>query len=700
MAGISMGTQLEAPEGFGPLEKGVTYHFLRSSPKACRVLLIHFAIRPAKEAIHKSAQRPKKMVTPTPLPVLTALERGEFETAILSKQIRHCEVQNTMPPWLLGLEGKNLLQLDGLRSKYVKTHADRVEEKVDYIYPLVREFDDILEAADPDFVLNMRARSCVPKQNETRLRLWFYTYMLFGMNRQALHYPTHRIGRWSRDTNTPQCKQGRPHKYLGKQHGFNTSKEMKEKIHRGWRRETGLGIQMTDIYIKVMKKDFGCSTRQITEGSQKRKVLWHPDGKPFPSTGAFVYHVLKEFGSDAVQLAMYGYVRVRSKLLPSIGPFTEYVWQLMQVTERDAYSVGDLARGLIEGNPLPPLYVVRLRDTASGLITGIGFSQGGERASAYRMALFCEAIPKSKFCELFGLAMEEWRWPSHGNSPRNIQDRGAGCTEDAFSRIVYYEPVVKESPPSHAGQSKAVIESTNPKTKTNDEAPGYFASSMRTFELVRREIFRVWKDNDTFHVRSRIPPDLADKVSRPTPLGVWVALDELGRNDAVEMTFEDAVRAYLSKAKATLSSDGVAFHGMHYRSDALDAVNGRRMVSGKQTIDVEVYVLDACVRHIWIDLHAQLIELDLQVAIPVGNEVLYMSLEELKQFEVFVDRQDSFHDEHRTAVTMEIYELFKQATGLDWDAGARKSGQPKRGGPAAMREAAEAKRAMGNGAPV
>lgn len=700
MAGISLGRQLEAPEGFGPLEKGVTYHFLRSSWTTSRVLLIHFTIRPPKEVTHKSERRPKKRVTPTPLPVLTALERDKFEAAILSKKIRHCEIQHTLPPWLRGLEGKNWLQLDGLRSGYVKSHADRIENKVEFIYPLIRRVNEILDVADPDLVLNVRARSCLPKQNETRLRLWFYTYMLFGMNRQALQYPTHRIGRWARDANTPQTKRGRPHKYLGKEHGFNTSQEMKAKIHRGWRREAGLGIRMTKIYTNVMSKDFGCSTRWITEGRQRRQIVWHPQGKPFPAKGAFVYHVLKEFGADKVQLAMYGYVRVRSKLLPPMGPYTEYVWQLMQVTERDAYSVGDLARGLIEGNPLPPLYVVRLRDTTSGLITGIGFSQGGERASAYRMALFCEAIPKTKFCHLFGIAVEDWRWPSQGNSPRNIQDRGAGCTQDAFSRIAYYEPVVKESPPSHAGQSKAVIESSNPKMMTNDEAPGYIASGMRTFELVRREIFGVLKDNDTFHVRSRVPPDLADKISRPTPLGVWVALDELGRNDAVDMTFEDAVRAYLSKAKATLSADGVAFHGMHYRSDALDAVNGRRMVSGKQTIDVEVYVLDACVRHIWIDLHGQLIELDLQVAVPVANEVLYMSLEELKQFEEFVKRQDSFHDEHRTAVTMEIYELFKQATGLDWDAGTRKSGQPKRGGPDAKREAAEAKRAMGNGVPV
>lgn len=694
MSGICIGTQLEAPQGYGPLEMGMRYHFLRNSSKTDRVLLLLFVVREPKAVTYKSAKRPNRTITPTPLPMLIGLERQVFEDGVRSGKIVKAERQSTMPPWLADLEGLNLHNLDEFRKKPVRSHSDRMEEKVEAIFPLTQKFDEVLDAEDPDRVINAHARTCSPKLNETRLRLWFYVYMLFGRNRFALHYPIHGIGRWARDKTTPKSKWGAPHKYKGKEHGHNTSPSMQALILKGYRREVGLGITMTTIYNKSMMKDFGCRWRDVHHGNFVHKELWHPQGKPFPRKGVFSYYVIKEFGSEKVQMNMYGYVRARSKLLPPAGAFTEHVWNLMQKVERDAYAVGDLARGLIEGNPLPPLYVVRKRDTASGLITGIGFSQGGESASAYRMAQFCEAIDKVRFFALFGLKLSPDRWPSIGVSSFDIQDRGAGSTPDAFSRILIYKPVVSESPPGHAGQSKAIVESSNPKTYTTDEAPGFTASDLRTFELIRRELFRVLKDNDTFQVADRIPPDLADRVARATPLAVWNTWDEIGRNDALQMSFEDAVRAYLTKTKAKLTKEGIVLNSMLFKSDALDQVGARRMVSGKQTIDVEVYVLDACLRHIWIDIKGQLIELDLTLRVPVGNEVLLMSLEEIKQFEAFCRVRDSYHDEHCAAVTIQIYQEFKEATGRDWDAGTRVKGRAKRGTPTAKREAAEARGAV------
>lgn len=694
MSGICIGSQLKAPQGYGVLEKGFTYHFLRSSSKTDRVLLLIFVVRESKAVTYKSATRPNRMVTPTPLPMLIGMERRAFEDGVKGGRIVKAEHQSTMPPWLADLEGLNLHNLDEFRKKPSRSHSDRMEEKVEAIFPLTQKFDEVLDAEDPDRVINAHARSCSPKQNETRMRLWFYVYLLFGRNRFALHYPIHSIGRWARHTTTPKSKWGAPHKHKGKEHGHNTSPAMQALILKGYRREVGLGITMTTIYNKSMMKDFGCRWREVHRDNFTHKELWHPQGKPFPLKGVFVYYVIKEFGSEKVQMNMYGYVRARSKILPPAGAFTERVWNLMQKVERDAYAVGDLARGLIEGSPLPPLYVVRKRDTASGLITGLGFSQGGESASAYRMAQFCEAIDKVRFFALFGLELTPDRWPSIGVSSFDIQDRGAGSTPDAFSRIVVYKPVVSESPPAHAGQSKAVIESSNPKTYTTDEAPGFTVSNLRTFELIRRELFRVLKDNDTFFVADRIPPNLADRVARATPLAVWNTWDEIGRNDAMQMSFEDAVRAYLTKTKAKLTKNGIVLNSMLFRSNALDQVGARKMVSGKQTVDVEVYVLDACLRHIWIDVKGQLIELDLTLKVPVGNEVLLMSLEEIQQFEAFCRKRDSFHDAHCAAVTIQIYQEFKEATGRDWDAGKRVKGRAKRGTPTAKREAAEARGAV------
>jgi len=694
MSGISIGTQLEAPQGFDVLEQGLTYHFLRSSSVTERVLLLLFVVREPKTVNYKSSKRPTRKVTPTPLPILVGMQREAFEAGVLTGKIIKKSNQSTMPPWLADLEGLDLHSLEEFRKKPTRSHSDRMDDKIQTIYPLARKFDEVLDAEDPDRVINAHARSCKPQRNETRVRLWFYVYILFGRNRFALHYPIRSIGRWCREKTTPTQKWGAPHKFRGKGHGHNTSPEMKALMLRGYRREVGLGVTMTKIYHKTMLKDFGCRWTDVHHGSFVHKELWHPQGKPFPLKGAFCYHVLEAFGAEKVQMNLFGYVKARSKMLPPRGSFTEQVWNLMQKVERDAYALSELARGLIDGASLPPLYTVRCRDTASGLITGIGFSQGGELASAYRMAQFCSAIDKVRFFSLFGLELEPGLWPSIGISSFDIQDRGAGSTTDAFSQIKVFQPTVNESPPANAGQSKAIIETSNPKGFTNEEAPSYIQSELRTFELIRRELFRVLLDNDTFYVGDRIPPDLVGRVERATPIGVWKALDEIGRNDAVQMSFEDAVRAYLNKAKAKLNKEGVSLHGMLFRSDALDEVGGRKMVSGKQTVDVDVYVLDACLRHIWIDIKGQIIELNLTFKIPVGNEILLMSLEEVIQFEAFCKERDSFHVEHCAAVTIQIYQEFKAATGRDWDAGRRVNGKAKRGSPVARREAAEARWAV------
>lgn len=521
MSTICIGTQLQAPDGYRNLEKALTYHFLRS--RSDRVLLIQFVVRQPKAVTYKSEKRPDRSVTPTPLPILLGMEREDFEQGVMRGKIIATENQSTMPPWLAELEGLNLHDLDSFRGKPALSHNDRIDAKLAAILPLVKRIDSVLDADAPDRVINAHARTCNPKQNETRMRLWFYVFILFGRNKFALHYPIHSIGRWCRETTEPKSKWGAPNKIKGKQHGHNTSKAMQDMILRGYRREAGLGVRMSTIYAKCMLKDFGCRWREVRRGTFSHQELWHPQGKPFPRNGAFTYYVVKEFGPDKIQMTLYGYVRARSKLLPPVGSFTEQVWNLMQKVEADAFAVGELARGLIEGSHMPPLYVVRRRDTASGLITGIGFSQGGEKASAYRMALFCEAIGKSRYFSLMGLELSTERWPNMGVSPTQVQDRGAGSTSDAFSRIEHYRPVVCESPPSHAGQSKAIIESSNPKTLSNDEAPGFVASNLRTFELIRRELFSVLRDNDSFYVG----PD-----GHPKLLHCWpVKLLQAGRGD-------------------------------------------------------------------------------------------------------------------------------------------------------------------------
>jgi hypothetical protein len=459
----------------------------------------------------------------------------------------------------------------------------------------------------------------------------------------------------------------------------------------GWAKFAKSNTRMSTIFEKTLLKVFKCKTREIKEGNQIRKVHWHPDGKPFPTNRQFTYQVIKAKGIEAVQRAIFGYARTRNKISAIVGSFTQHVWNLMQVVESDGYSVDKRAIGLIEGSTLPPLYVIRRRDTASGMITGIGFSQGGENSNAYRMAKFCEAICKVKFCSLFGYEITSEMWPSIGVSPKDIQDRGPGATPNAFAADENYQPVVKEGAPAYSGQSKAVSESSHPKSISTDDPASHIVESKRPHEIIVGEIEQVLKDVQSIYVRSRVPPELAVRLTAPTSIGVWNLLAEVGRNDAISVSFETAVRTWLTEVPAKLEANIVHFHGIKYRSKTLDNKKILRKANGDQIIPIKVYVLDACVRHIWFDYKGELIELNMTFDIPVADKVFNMSLEELKNYEEFISRHDSFHEEHIRATANESRERYKKNTGKDWDEGKRVSGSPNKKSAINSREAREAK---------
>lgn len=678
MSGFAIGTQLFAPTGFDSLKHETTYYLLKSSSENGRVLLVEFEIKPAHLMEYKSKTRPKRMVTPFPLPKIAALSRERFETGLRNGKIIRCAVQTNMPPWLHGLEGVNLDFHEQNRKKPSKSHLARINDRIAAIEALVNDADRVLGAPNPDRVINAHARQCNPVKNEPRVRLWFYTYLVFGRNKNALHYPIQKIGVWSRENNPTLTKLGRPDKNKGHGSGYNVTSQVKELIVKGWRRYAKLGVRLTTIHRKSLTNIFGCSVRTVERGVSKSKEFWHHDGNPFPSFRQFCYHLLKEYGREKMQIALYGYVRYRSKEQLTKGAFTSNTWNLMQSVERDAFVRGQISSGVLHGSPMPSIHVVRIRDVASGLITGIGFSMGGETAASYRMALFCQAIEKVKFCSLLGYKIKEGDWPSIGAAPREIQDRGAGSTIGAFSQTDEFRPVTKQSPPSYAGQSKATIESTNPKKPKNSEAPSYQKTSLTPFQIVKAEIQDVLDLNDSINVRSRVPPELAHEIPRATPKHLWNLLDNLGRNDGIAMQFEDAVRAYLTPFQAKLKGNIVSLLGRKYRSTELDEVVKFRKMVGTQTLNIKVYVLDACLQFIWIEIKGQMLELAVQFDIPVSETVRNMSIAECEEYFAYIQSQDSMQKEHRQATIAEGSERFQESQGYDREAVSRINGRANR----------------------
>lgn len=685
-----VGTQFVAPQGFEQLEVGRTYFLLRSDVQRDRVVLLYFIQRPM---VSSSKSKKPKRRTPLPMPVLIGLRRTRFEEGLTSGAIVRSDVQASLPPWLLALEGQDLIGFDLLgrtqgRSKAYKSHQDRIDQILQHIWLLVERFDEVLGAADPAKVINAHARACNPPQNESRVRLWFFTYLVFGRRRDALHYPIQQIGKWDRSTRSQ--KLGRPSLARGAQCGFTSCDlEMIAKIVRGFRRFAGLGGRMSQIYRKTMLKEFGCVP---VKGEDGYSYFIHPDGRPFPTNKQFSYRVIQHFSIREVQRLLFGSERVRNELAPSLGRFTEAVGNLMERIEADGYWVEEIAKGYIDGEHLPPLVTVRLRCTTSGMIVGIGFSVGGEKGEAYRMALFCAAIGKVRFFELFGMTIEEWEWPSIGLPPHYVIDRGPGSTRKGQARNQVHRPSNVEMAPSWSGQSKAIVESSHPRSLNLPGQPTFRPTSMSLTELALREAMRVIADNDACDVGPRLNHKAIAAGVTSTPIGLWNYLDGLCRNDAVFIPFETAVREFLPTIELDLRADGVYLEEQRYDGDSLRASGLLERVATTQSTKVHGYMFPLAVRQVFVETSKGLVTVPAMLNLRDDKRQLYVSVAELSQIAHLRKMEQSKARVHRVAARARIERRFEEQTGHAFDSRARQTGRPKRGTAAAKQEAAEAKR--------
>lgn len=684
------GVQLVAPDGFEQMEKGRVYHLLRSDGKRERVLLVYFIQRPMVGT--KKAKRVKRW-TPLPMPIVIGIRRAMFEQALVSGWIRKATVQTTLPPWLAPLEGRNLASPGTLpaqvkRVQPKRSHQDRIDTILHHLQPLLPRLDEILGAESPDKAINAHARACNPPQNESRMRVWFFTYVAFGFTRSALHYPVHKLGRWDRLSKETQ-KLGRSSLRKGAQQGFRSDPGMIGKILQGYRRFAGLGVRMSSIYRDTMLKIFRCNS---FTGENGYMYYVHPDGVPFPTCNQFTYRVIEHFGAEDVWKRMYGEARYRNRLAPSMGTFTEAVGNLMERVEADAYWVEEVARGYIDQTYLPGLCVVRLRCVTSGLIVGIGFSLGGELGEAYRAALFCAAIDKVLYCRLLGVEIRPEEWPSIGLPPCFITDRGPGGTSKGRARDLAFQPPVIELAPSWMGQSKAIVESSHPRSIRVEGQPTFKPTSMTVTQLVVREVMRAVGDNKSKDVSSRLNNQAVIDRVQTTPIALWNYLDDRGRNDAISVPFDTAVRQFLPQVSLQLRADGVYLEEQRYDADDLRSSGLLDKVATSQTVEVLGFVYPMAVRQVWVDGSDALIEVSAILNIRDGEDQLYISIAELTQIAQLRREEGSLVRVHRHAVKADMARRCEEVTGHPFDSRTRKVGRAKRGGQLARQEAAEAKK--------
>lgn len=669
---MRIGAQIVAPEGWGSLPKDVVVHFLCSDPQSKRVLLALFTTK-------QNLGNPK-------VNILT-LERRKFEEGLLSDKIVPLDEQSLLPTWLAPLAGIDLTQVDRYRYSGARmSHQERVENRFLHIASAVKDLKTILVAADPEAEINRRAAMCTPPQNESRFRLWFVTYVCFGYDIWTLLPPFHLIGHWNR-FDYPETKFGAPSIAYGRTYGNGCSKEMAEQCVKSYLQRAKLGTPMTEIYEDSMIKDFHC---EIVEHPSGLKVYSHRAGAPFPTYWQFRYRVLAAIGIDNIQRTLYGAARHRNRLASSEGRFTEEIANLMERVEADGRYLTERPRGYVDGTTLPPMCIVESRDLLSGKKLGIGFAFGKEHSTAYRMMLFSMAVPKDFFCMLFGVPFIKGEWVNEGLPGHFGIDRGPGARKDLIAELEKSFPI-RDMSPSWSGQSKATVESAHPKSVAIEGEPSFVKSNLTPVELAKREILRLIKFNNTANMEDRFDPDSELAFVPPSPIGLWNHYNALFRNDAQPMRIDEAVRTFLTPTQFAIREDGVYLGARRFYSEALresGVLDGKAPGAG-DAITIDGYVLDMCVRHVWVEVKGRLLLLEAKLRIRGDEETLYLSLEELNQWSEQRRKTQSAFAVHERAASSEYRQRFEADTGKSWDGGRRLPGKPKSDA-AACQEAQEA----------
>lgn len=665
---MMVGARIVAPQGYKCFEQGQNYHFLNSDSNRNRVRLVVF--------INESADLSAELITVTRIDFEDGLEQG------LLLENGH----DDYPPWLGPIQGYSVPHLESRRISKKESYGQKVDRRYMAISELVVRHRNILNSDNPNAIINAHAKNYKPQQNARRLRLCFYSYIVFGFNKWVLMPPLHRIGGWNRENHTHARKLGRPSP-KGRKAGYPCTAEMKEKILSGFLRfRTAYGTQER-LYSDVLTKEFGCTV--VTKGDSK--TFSHPGGQPFPSFPQFRYWVSQLVSPKALAHELKGAHRARAQS-GSEGSFAESLTNLNQRVEFDGYYISEKLSGITEGSAVDSFCVVRAVCGLSGAVVGIGFSEGRENMDAYKMALFSMAVDKVKFGELFGLEIKPGEWPSIGLSGNVVFDRGPGATYDCAPQINWLGSV--ELTPSFSGQSKATVESSHPRDKKTLDQPTYVHSRLNFVQMARREIIRVLSDNHSSDAATRMTEEMLLIGFRPTPLNIWNYLDSRGRNSSIGMPYNQAVRSFLTEHPATIHKDAVYFYGRKYRSQALINTRIFDRVARNGAISVSAFVLTMCVRHIWVEVEGLLYELDFVRAASTPEGSIDISLHDLKEIDKM--RREGAADlrYERPAIQQDFRERFERDTGEEWDSGQRKLGRPAKGG-AALRDTADFNRFRG-----
>ena len=677
---MHIGMQVEVPEGFGYLKKGVRYYYAGrkiDDEGGSKVLLIWF-------------EKYKKQWRV----FYVRVAGGEFENALIDghKLIKVTKKQLTLPEWLLDVEGVNFNELEFLRyQNKTQSYRQQVDIRFSKISTLVELESTIISSDNPLKEISKLVRDD-KSIHPHRAQVWFFSYILHGNDIWALKQPTHGNGQWSREDETHKnTKFGRTSLDKGSGYGWSSA-VMRERIIKSYLSICGLGIPMRKIHTTALIQDFKCTVKYDENNEQ---IVTQTDNKPFPSYGQFRWVVVKEFGLAAVQTTVWGAPRVRQSATVNQGNYTQQFSNILENVEVDVYFVKERPMAMHSDEAMPALAVARALCVTTGAVVGVGFSLGSETGDAYRSMLFCMAIPKAMAARFYGIPHEHLNWIMQGFPASFTSDRGPAGSSKLVSDLEVKFPI-KTIVPSYSGQSKAVVESGHPRDIKLEGAPSYVQSDLNVVEMMKREIYLAARDNHTKDISSRLNDEAIHVFLQnglaATPHNYWKYLDERLRTSAHSMTVENAVRAFCTPMEFDVDKDGVKFRHRSYISEDFKATGIQQKLVESVNIKLKGYILNMAVRYIWVEVRGRLIELEAMRRSRIDGEELHIPLSELESTAEMLSVVRSKTRNSAEAARVDVETKFYQATGKKWNQGERHAGPAKK---ASGTTAHEAKVAIG-----
>ena len=666
-----IGQPLSCPRGFRGLQADRVYFYLGRSDERQSVILCFFSKSPVNVFLDK-------------------MPADQFEQGLLDGLIALEKNISSYPPWVAPYvdQAPDEQSVAMSLASFLEKNKSTVATRLQHIRPLVSRYREVLSAEDPCLEVNSHARACEPKQHQARLRLWFFSYICFGMCDYALLPDTWKNGRWDRDEKKSAQKFGRKNKATGEFSGYGGSPELSENCIAGYNKHKNLPT-FKKMYTATLFDTFGCRSRNI-DGTQQ---IYNPENKPFPSYHQFMRRIYKKFGRKKVRIARYGAARQRRKEHAIVGSFTESCSNLMERLEADGYYVSSTLKG-IDGELAPPMCIVRIVDVTSGLRVGIGCSLNGEKSEAYKMALFCMGIPKEVFCSYFGISISPHEWPSIGYPLSYVLDRGPGSKASLWEALSKFVPHI-EMTPAGAGQSKAPVESTNPRNTKKEGKVEHRISNLNYFDYFKQEIIQTIAENKMSDISGRQTLEQITDFVKPRPIHLWNYLDRRLRNDTVVYDFQTVAESFLEEREFKVTRSGAHLDFLKFNSDALRETNLCNRIAGNAAVTVGGHILPMTIRQIWIKFDDRLVECNLTQALMGDDDDVDCTVKDLEKI---VEIRKNLATEARAediAIAMEIAERFEESTGESVFGGKTQSKRPRRKTPEAMDELAAIQKLFG-----